>query len=141
MEAFYLEQSLLDHRAFAAEHSATTFVHAKGALAGTVAALAELRRQLLAPAHADLPRLAEQVEAMAAALGACVERYSGRVDQTAQVDPLAELELWQRSMLAAMPAARPTSPPPLQHVSALIVGVYAHRMRQLPLGGPDEHEG
>ena len=58
--------------------------------------------------------------------------------QSCQADPLAELEAWQQAILTGLPAARPTSPPPLQHVSALIVQVYVHRLRQLPLQGPSE---
>lgn len=58
--------------------------------------------------------------------------------QGCQADPLAEQQDWQHGLLAALPAARPTSPPPLEHVSALIVQVYAHHVRQLPLTGPTE---
>lgn len=58
--------------------------------------------------------------------------------QGCQADPIVELEAWQRAVLGSLPAARPTSPPPLQHVSAIIVQLYAHRVRQLPLTGPAE---
>lgn len=58
-----------------------------------------------------------------------------RALQACQADAVAEVEAWQASLLGALPAVRPTSPPPLQHVSALIVQVYAHRVRQLPPEG------
>lgn len=58
--------------------------------------------------------------------------------QGCQADPLVEVQDWQAAILAALPAVRPTSPPPLEHVSALVVQVYAHRLRQLPLTGPAE---
>lgn len=48
---------------------------------------------------------------------------------------MAEIEAWQGGLLGTLPALRPTSPPPLQHVSALIAQVHAHRVRQLPLQG------
>ena len=63
---------------------------------------------------------------------------SPRPLQGCYADPIAELEAWQHSILDSLPASRPTSPPPLQHVSAIIVQLYAHRVRQLPLTGPTE---
>lgn len=58
--------------------------------------------------------------------------------QCCQADPLGEVEAWRGAILGSLPAVRPTSPPPLQHVSSLIVQVYVHRLRSLPLQGPDE---
>lgn len=141
-------------------------------LMATLQAVAELRRQLVAPVRADLPRLAEQAGALSAALGAWVERYAGRTDvvsgaggcragsvhmrwpfgssaggaaatlppsrllclpgpataQSCQADPLGEMEAWQAAILGTLPAVRPNSPPPLQHVSALIVQVRVGQM-------------
>lgn len=50
-------------------------------LASTQLALAEVRRQLAAPAAADLPRIAEQVQRLAAALASWLGRFQGRKDQ------------------------------------------------------------
>ena len=58
--------------------------------------------------------------------------------QSCQADPLVELEAWQAGILGTLPASRPASPPPLAHVSAIIVQLYAHRLRQLPMTGPPE---
>ena len=198
MEAFYLERALMDQRAFAAAFDTTAaqarvalgaagytwpcsesecsspgpaMPQVKRTLLAALQGLAELRTQLAAPARADLPRLAEQLGAVAAALDGWVQRYETRADQASgpvggsawhaaagrgcslvqscaallcrppqscQADPLAEVADWQAGILAALPALRPTTPPPLQHVSALIVHVYAHHMRQLPLQGPPE---
>ena len=58
----------------------------KRMLLATLQALAELRRQLLAPMRADLPRLAAQAGALAAALGTWVERYAGRTDEVGSAE-------------------------------------------------------
>ncbi|KAL4458548.1 hypothetical protein ABPG75_013413 [Micractinium tetrahymenae] len=137
VEAFYLEQGLLEQRAFAAAFDAT-FVQVKRMLTSAVTTLAELRRQLVAPAAADLPRVAAQANALTAALSAWVQRFQGAHDESCQADPLAEVADWQAAILGALPAVRPTSPPPLQHVSSIIVQLYAHHLRQLPLAGPPE---
>lgn len=47
----------------------------------TLQGLTEMRRQLLAPAAAGLPRLAEQAGALSAALEGWVTRFEGRTDQ------------------------------------------------------------
>lgn len=58
--------------------------------------------------------------------------------QGSQADPLAEVAAWQAAILGALPAVRPASPPPLQHVCYIIVQLYAHHLRQLPLAGPPD---
>ena len=50
-------------------------------LTSTQQTLAELRRQLVAPARADLPRIAEQVSGIAAGLSHWMDRFCGRRDQ------------------------------------------------------------
>ncbi|PRW59673.1 early endosome antigen 1 isoform X2 [Chlorella sorokiniana] len=137
VEAFYLEQALMDQRAFAAAFDAT-FAQVKRVVMAILQGLTEMRRQLLAPAATGLPRLAEQAGALSAALAGWVARFEGRTDQCCQADPLGEVEAWRSAILGSLPAVRPTSPPPLQHVSSLIVQVYVHRLRSLPLQGPEE---
>ena len=53
-------------------------------LASTKQTLAELRRQLVAPAQADLPRIAEQVSGIAAGLSHWMDRFHGRRDQASR---------------------------------------------------------
>lgn len=50
----------------------------------TLQSLAEMRRQLLAPAAAALPGLAEQAGALSAALAGWVTRFEGRTDQVSR---------------------------------------------------------
>lgn len=53
----------------------------KRVVMATLHGLTEMRRQLLAPTAAGLPRLAEQAGALSAALEGWVTRFMGRTDQ------------------------------------------------------------
>ena len=53
--------------------------------------------------------------------------------QSCQADPLGEMQAWQAAILEALPALRPTSPPLLHHVSALIVQVSLGQERAVTL--------
>jgi hypothetical protein len=60
-------------------------------LDSTQQTLAELRRQLVAPTRADLPRIAEQVSGLAAGLSHWMERFHSRMDQARPSGLLAGL--------------------------------------------------
>lgn len=80
-------------------------IQVKRALTSMLAMLAEVRRQLVAPAGAHLPHIAAQVNMMAAALGTWLERFQAHRDQARFSVAAAGLAGHPMSQLAASPHA------------------------------------
>lgn len=130
MEAFYISQAVLDQRAASALFDAT-FGQARQALGATASFLADLRRQLVVPAGADLSRLRRLVGAAAAGITYWLDRFNKREEAGTQAGS-AELEMepWLQ-LVAALPDLRPRSPLQPRDVAASIVQLYTHGLEQV----------
>ena len=157
MEAFYVQQALLDQRA-AAVVFASTFAQARDGLDAVLQAARAQRRQL-SPVLANLAALEQRTAAMAAALAHWMERFSSRTDKVRRAEAGRRLQFgaggagmcsqaavhtpartlqacqvqpgdqacWQGAV-DAVQLAVPVPAPPLLHVSALIVKIYCHEL-------------